>query len=210
MSKMKSSTHALCRFRPSRSLVGWSIPAALLIVACALQLAKSQDVMRYDRSLIASGEWWRLLTGNLVHLGWHHFFLDGAGVVLLWLLFGAVYRQWQWGVIVVASMLGVGAGLYLFDPGLLWYVGLSGMLHGIYAAGVVGMTRRERRFSLLLALLLAGKLAWEQWHGAAAATVALIGGAVIVDAHLYGALAGLLAGLLLSFWDKSSPGRRHG
>ena len=32
---------------------------------------------------IAGGEWWRLLTGNLVHLGWWHLFLNEMGLLVL-------------------------------------------------------------------------------------------------------------------------------
>lgn len=179
-------------------LLQWSAPIVLLAAAAALQWAGLQRALRYDRALIQAGQWWRLLTGNLVHLGWNHLLLDGAALILLWVLFGDSYRLGQWLLIAVVAMLGVGVGLYLFDPRLAWYVGLSGMLHGIYAAGTVAMARRDRRQATLFALLLTGKLVWEQWHGAAATTVALIGGAVVVDAHLYGSIAGLAAGLLFA------------
>lgn len=183
-----------------RALAHWSLPIVLLSVAFALQLAGLQHAMRYDRALIRAGEWWRLLTGNLVHLGWYHLLMDGTALLLIWTLFGRCYRLWQWSAIILAALLSVSIGLYLFDPRLAWYVGLSGMLHGIYAAGTVAVARRDKPRAALFGLLLAGKLVWEQLHGAAATTVALIGGAVVVDAHLYGAVAGLAAGLVLTWY----------
>ena len=177
----------------------WVLPAALLTIATGLQWSGLEPLLRYDRALIRQGEWWRLLTGNLVHLGWNHFLLDGAALILLWLLFGYSYRLWQWLSVIIFTMLSVGVGLYLFNPHLAWYVGLSGLLHGIYAAGLVAVAREDKRQAALYGLLLTGKLVWEQLHGPAAATGALIGGAVVVDAHLYGSVAGLATGLLFTF-----------
>ena len=34
--------------------------------------AEWQRVLWYDREAVAAGEYWRILTGNLVHLGWMH------------------------------------------------------------------------------------------------------------------------------------------
>ena len=78
---------------------------------------------------------------------------------------------------------------------MLWYVGLSGVLHGALAAGAVAWWRYESKLlALLLSAIFAGKLAWEQWHGALPLSGDL---PVVVDAHLYGALGGALAGVLL-------------
>jgi len=70
------------------------------------------------------------------------------------------------------------------------------MAHGLVAAGCMQMwlARREAGGALGLALL-AGKLAWEQWHGAMPGSEAIIGGSTVVNAHLYGAVGGLLAAL---------------
>ena len=46
------------------------------------------------------------------------------------------------------------------------------------------------------AIVVVAKLAHEQWAGGETATAQLIDGNVIVDAHLYGAIAGLAWGLL--------------
>jgi hypothetical protein len=45
--------------------------------------------------------------------------------------------------------------------------------------------------ALALSAVLVGKLAWEQWHGALPLSGDM---SVVVDAHLYGAIGGALAG----------------
>lgn len=173
----------------------------LVIASLALLLALSGEngdlALRYDRVAIMNGEWWRLLTGNLVHLSWSHLWLNLAGLILVWLLFYTALTARAWWTVTVASAAAVGLGLLLFDPELEWYVGLSGMLHGLFAAGLVGRLRTGSKAEWVLAAVLIAKLAWEQWAGPSPGTAALAGGNVIVDAHLYGTIGGMLTGLVL-------------
>ena len=74
--------------------------------------------------------------------------------------------------------------MWLFSPEVIWYVGLSGILHGLLAAIA------WQRYPILLVLLMV-KLGLEQLYGGLPATANLTGGAVIVDAHLYGAVIGI-------------------
>lgn len=179
------------------ALRSWLLPVALLVLMGLLQLLGWVEPLRYERVEVATGQWWRLLTANLVHLGWHHLLMNGLALLLLWLLFGRQRSERQWGGVLLASTLGVTGGLWLLDPALQWYVGLSGVLHGIFAAGVVGQWREDRRLALLMGAALLLKIGWEQMTGGAAATAAFVGGAVVVDAHLYGAVSGALAALLM-------------
>jgi rhomboid family GlyGly-CTERM serine protease len=84
----------------------------------------------------------------------------------------------------------------LFDPGLDWYVGLSGVLHGLFAAGALRHWRERPAAAALMLAVLAGKLLWEQLLGPLPGTSSVAGGPVIVDAHLFGALGGCLGALL--------------
>jgi rhomboid family GlyGly-CTERM serine protease len=118
-----------------------------------------------------------------------------AGLALIAALFRRDYSLRQWLLIGLFSVVSIDLGLVFYEPQLQWYVGLSGLLHGAIAAGAVAWWKHETRLlaSVLSALLIA-KLAWEQLHGA----LPLSGDMpVIVDAHLFGALGGLGAGLLL-------------
>jgi hypothetical protein len=97
-------------------------------------------------------------------------------------------------LILGLSVVGVDAGLWLLSSTTQWYVGSSGLLHGVLAAGAVAHLRSRQPDGWVLVLFLGGKLVYEQSAGALPLTA---GGAVIVDAHLYGAVAGALAALLL-------------
>jgi hypothetical protein len=69
-------------------------------------------------------------------------------------------------------------------------------LHGLVACGVVMMIRaRALGLGIGLGVGLTLKLLWEVVYGPVPLTAASVGGAVVVPAHLYGAISGALAGL---------------
>lgn len=164
----------------------------LLTLDVVLALGDSLAAMlRYERGAIASGGWWRLLTGHLVHLDLHHLVLNELGLVLMWSLFADDFDALEWLVIGFAGALAISAGLWWLSPRVAWYVGSSGILHTVLGAGTARHLWRHAWDRWLLLAALAGKLLFEQFSGHAQA-------GVVVDAHLYGALAGLLAGAALS------------
>lgn len=172
-------------------------PLLVLLVPCLLLAAAGEParmLLRYDRAAIGHGEIWRLFTGNFVHLGVGHLLEDMAGLVLLWLLFEDVLPGWRMPAVVCLGSLAVGLGLLIGDRQVEWYVGISGALDTLWAAGALGLLRRRDRFGWMLASVLLAKLIYEQCFGALPFSSVSSGGLVIVDAHLYGALAGALIG----------------
>ena len=194
------------RLAASRQLLRQGLPvaaASLFIAIIALALLAGGDDLRdalsLDRSSIAEdGEIWRLLTGHIVHLAPSHAVLNIVGVALVVLLVGREFRLWQWAVITAAAVATIDLGLFLFNPSLDWYVGLSGLLHGWLAAGIVASLRERRPDAWLLLALVGAKLVFEQWQGPIPGSPETSGGPVVVDAHLYGAIGGALAGFLLT------------
>ena len=177
----------------------WLVPGIVVLIALVLMLAgdSGREWLRFERAGIASGEAWRLLTGHFVHLGISHTILNLAGLVLVWLLVGKAYnwRQWLW--IMAGSMAAIDLGLWFDAPVLEWYVGLSGLLHGMLAAGALAGLADRSAEALILAVVVAGKVAYEQLAGPLPGSEATSGGAVIVDAHLYGAIGGAVVAVVL-------------
>jgi len=134
----------------------------LFILCTALQLMGLETTLRFDREAINGGAWWLLLTGNFVHFGLSHLLMNLVGFALIYSLVWDNFNAGEWLFIVVFSSMGVGLGLYFFDPKIFWYVGFSGALHGLIIAGTLADFRRYRGQAALLLMIVVAKLAWEQ------------------------------------------------
>jgi len=128
-----------------------------------LQLGGAASVakLRYDRGALAAGQWWRLATAHLVHLDLRHALLNGGGLALMWALFARDYGGRQWALILAAAAVAIDLGLWFRDTDVLWYVGASGVLHGVMAAGTLAALRRGERDGFILAAFIIVKLAYE-------------------------------------------------
>jgi rhomboid family GlyGly-CTERM serine protease len=111
----------------------------------------------------------------------------------MWALFIRDYRPRQWFLILIAATAAIDAGLWFRDTDVIWYVGASGVLHGVMAAGILAQLRRGERSGMILAVFLAVKLGYEQFAGALPFAGSAV--VVVVNAHLYGVLGGLAAAL---------------
>jgi len=181
-----------------RSPALW-LAAGVVILCVVLQGLGLADSLRFDREAIAAGQWWSLLTGNFVHLGSSHLWMNLAGFALVVALVWRHYSAWEWLLIILLSSLAVGVGLYHLDPMVGWYVGFSGTLHGLIIAGVLADLKHYPRSAAALLILVVGKLVWEQVAGALPGSESVAGGRVVVNAHLYGAIAGAVLGLGLLY-----------
>jgi len=172
----------------------WVIVALL---AVCLLLATGGDSVRelgrWERDAIDTGEYWRLVSGHLVHLGLGHLWPNLAALLIIGLLFEGVFRNWDWVRIGAASVAAIDLGLYVLDPDVQWYVGLSGVLHGYVAAGALALIMRGEKLGVVLAVGVGAKLVFEQVVGPVPFTAASVGGPVVVAAHLYGVVGALLA-----------------
>jgi rhomboid family GlyGly-CTERM serine protease len=162
-----------------------------------------RQALAYNRTALEAGEYWRLLTAHFVHLGLTHLLLNLAGLALVVWIVGHAYSWSRWLIVVILSIVAIDAGFWFLAPELNWYVGVSGLLNGFLAAGlVIGVADRERE-SIGLAVIVLAKLSWEQINGPLPGSISTSGGAVVVDAHVYGAVGGLLAAALL--WRSVRP-----
>lgn len=184
---------------PVRALRPWLVLAVLMTILQALP-ADWRATLRYDRDALAAGEGWRLLTANFIHLGWNHLLLNVAGFLLIGWLFADEVSTLTWFFVLLACCMAASLGLYWLTPGATVVVGLSGALHGLFVFGAVTWVVHGYSAGWGLLLGIAGKLIWEQTSGAMPLSVEIVGGPVVTDAHLWGAMGGLCAGLVYSLW----------
>lgn len=169
-----------------------------LVLGLALMQMAGPEVLAFDRNQMMQGAWWRLWTGQWVHLNWVHFVLNAAAIPLLTLLFRETIGWRTWIAFLVVGAPGLGAAIWFGCPGINRYAGLSGLLHGVYVLGAVEMlyARRDRVWGAGLLLLGALKMLTEANLTEHGLTAGLIGGPVLTDAHRFGAMIGMFFALI--------------
>lgn len=180
----------------------WPACAALaLLSAAATALPGALAALEWQRAALASGEWTRLLTAHLAHLGLHHLLFNLLGLLLIAELLLERWRAADLLSLGLASALGTSLLLWYFEPDLQWYAGLSGLLHGLWGgAALTGWLRTRAPLPACALGALAVKLAWLN----PAVPVAVAGPVmpVIAVAHLYGAASGLAWAVSIRAWRR--------
>lgn len=183
-------------------------PSLILLVAFLAWVfeAVTVDYGVYHRALITQGEYWRIFTGHFFHTNSYHLLLNALAVILLWALHGKYFSNhasnnllqnslFHYLSLMIFCALGVSCGMYFFTPETTQYVGLSGILHGVFFWGVFHDIKAKDKTVWLLLLGGVGKLIYEQIWASSTVVNKLIAAPVAYDAHLYGALSGFIFAL---------------
>jgi len=175
-------------------LRAYAAPAAIGALAALTELGGEplRQLFRYDRAAVAGGELWRLLTGHLEHLGPSHMVMNVIALSVLAFVLGPLLKPRDWIAVSLSSALAIDAGLYWLNPSIAWYVGLSGVLHGYWAAASVNGLIRRRPEALALTALILVKLGYETFVGSVPLTGEIAAGPVVTEAHAFGAAGGAL------------------
>lgn len=180
-----------------------------LIVGVIIIFAASVDrlfpLLSLTRAQVTQGEVWRLFTSNFVHFGWPHTLMNLAAFILcaLALLNSLPARQLLG--LMLWCCLSVGLGVYYLNPEYGTYAGLSGAIHGFIVAGLMHNKRHPAWLNAILIALVFTKIIYEHQPTYQATQLqTLMPVPVAYDAHMYGAIAGLLFGLghWLIIWIK--------
>jgi rhomboid family GlyGly-CTERM serine protease len=176
------------------------LPSIVLLVLI-LEVLTLGDALEYRRAL-AFSEPWRLLSGHFVHLSLLHALLNGVALLLIGRLFAERLQVLEIVAVLIGSAVLISLGFRAAMPELVWYRGLSGALHAVFFAGCIVWiaTAAGRARILPIAALATGalKVLLEQPWDSSFPVRGWLGGAVVPQAHLIGALVGIAAGLLLA------------
>lgn len=167
-----------------------------LMVLLGLFPSMTEPLLQFDRARVVQGEWWRLLSGQLVHYGIYHLAMNVAALLLCGYVLLRDLSLPSYASLLLITAVGVGLGIQTLSPDLDFYAGLSGVLHGLIVAGLLLGLREAPIFNGIALLLLVGKLVQEQ-SADFDTSHALLPVPVAVDAHAYGAVAGLIFALVL-------------
>lgn len=184
---------------PYRSVRVWLVPGLLMLLLLLTELLGDwgRTLLAYDRRLILDGQWWRLLSGNFVHLGWYHLMLNELGLAVLVLLCPEPLSVGAWLRRILFLSVFMSSCLLLFVPELSRYVGMSGVIHGLFVLGLLPQVRRGDLIASGCLLYLVGKIGWELFAGAPVSDESAIGGHVVTESHLYGVVGAALYAAVL-------------
>lgn len=168
----------------------------LCIAAGALALPNElEDLLMYKANAIYPKEWWRFFTSHWLHLSAFHLGLNLSALAIYFYLFPrSAHPKCFWPAILVISPA-ISACLLLFATEVNWYVGLSGVIVGLFAYSAVCSIQEQPVESFGTLSVLSLKLVLEN-ISVDMPTENLIRGRVITEAHLYGFLVGILYGYL--------------
>lgn len=160
-----------------------------------LQIPVLQMIAQWDRSAIIDGQWWRIVTGNLTHTNLFHLGMNLFGLWFICFIFRA-QLYWQSLLLLIIGLSFSVGGLLLLTS-MQVYVGLSGVLHGLFAFYAIQEYRLGRKSSAYLVAGLVLKIIWEQCFGSPTGSESLIQAKVAINAHLFGAVAGSLIATMI-------------
>ncbi len=136
--------------------VQWTIGAALVVAAAnvgwivgdAALAERMADALQFDRTALADGQLWRLVTCHLVHYSAGHFWID----LLPWVAIGLIYERRLgrlWPIATAAAMAAIGVGVWVGLPWMEYYRGWSGLDNTAMALAIWAAWGQTRASSTL-------------------------------------------------------------
>lgn len=173
------------------------LPAIIAVICITITISGEtvSNALRYDALAINNGEIWRLFTAHFVHLTWSHLWLNLAGLLLVFVFFGKCISSTSWLIYISINTLTISLLIYFLNPEIVWYVGLSGVLHGLFIIGGIADIQYRKWEGIGFTSIIIAKVIYEQIAGPLPGSEETAGGPVLVDAHFYGVIIGLVLSL---------------
>lgn len=175
--------------RIARRLPWMTLALAGLTVVLYATLGPAASSLVFDRTAIAEGEWWRLLSGHWIHSDASHLAWNSGALLVLGAVLEMKERRALFPALLVGSLT-VDLLVWFTLPGMTHYCGLSGILNALLPPVLYTLWRRSgSTLPVLIGLCSLGKILVETVAGQALLTQTAW--ASVPLAHLAGWLAGL-------------------
>ena len=174
----------------------------LIMAALALFLylgaGPAAPALIFDRVAVTHGQWWRLVSGHLIHCDLSHLGWDVAGLLVLGWLFEDRFSRRQFLALIACGMIAVNAWLW-WGQAPLRYCGLSGLLNTLLAAGLMQQWRSSCSTLIpIVGFAATLKIALEALHDKALFTTTAWPS--VPQAHAAGLSAGVI--ITLIWWSQ--------
>lgn len=168
--------------------------AAFLATSAVIQATGGVDWASLHFAMLPDGQWWRLITGHLVHMDWQHYAMNMMGLSMCMVVFRDDLAAWHWPASFFLLSLFSSTGMYLAGVPYDRYMGFSDVLHGWILIGALGIAHKEPKFSIAIVVLFWLKII-EENHQLAFFTSYGVTGNVARESHIWGAVGGTLYAL---------------
>jgi rhomboid family GlyGly-CTERM serine protease len=146
--------------KASRIAITLAISVAATLIATCEPVA---GLLTFDRQAIVERQWWRFVTGHLVHWNFRHYFFD----VLMFAVLGAICERRSRATFVgclAASALTISTAIWWTAPEMRYYRGLSGIDSALFTLAAAGLLqaawqRGDRQMVSLIACSAVGFIA---------------------------------------------------
>lgn len=178
---------------------------ALLALICLGFVITSALLQHYNgiswasmgKTPIQDGEYWRLLTGHLIHMNWHHYVMNMIGLALCMVVFRDDLPSWHWLTSFVFIALFSSACMFFTYFSYERYLGFSDVLHGWIILGALSIAHKEPKLSAAIFILFWIKVLEENMQHPFFTSYNMTGN-VATESHIYGAIGGVIYALLFS------------
>jgi len=177
----------------------WFIIVAVIVSLLWLGGTELSNQLAFHRLLIIEGEFWRLISGHLVHSNTWHYLLNLASLTMIALLFGSLMSNINWSFAFLFCALFVSGCYLVLAPQYTSYVGLSAVLYGVIIVGALLDLKDNKLVAIILLLVVTGRVIWQQFDGPSEELAELVNNRVAVESHLFGIISGYLFGLYKLF-----------
>ena len=169
--------------------------AVLILVTALLQVINGylNGIFSYHRADFLNSIYYEWLTPSLVHFNWMHWLLNILNLIAIAVIFNKIWSAKKLLIIFTITSAFIMVCLYIFNPNITSYVGMSGVLYALAIYGVLQNLKYDKFISLAVLLYVLLKLFFgEMVNHLMGVDIALYGLSVVREVHWYGAIAGIL------------------
>jgi len=140
-----------------------------------------------------------LFTGHFVHVDWTHTFLNIGSLALAVAIFRQLIPTALWLRLTIFCPLMISLAFLQLLPDLQHYYGFSGVFYACLTAGGAAALPHNRWLGGIILGFMLVKVVLEALFGAQNWAMGEAGNNILTEAHLYGAISGLIIGILFAF-----------
>ena len=169
---------------------------AVLVVLLAIFCTYHKELFLYQRTLFEEHQIWRLFSGHFSHLNNKHLLSNLLAWSIIFILGFNYLSIKRCLALLFVLTLSISLCLYYYVPTVVFYGGLSGVLHGYFAYILVEWIKRKQKLAWLILFLLLMKVLIENFSNGVS-TGEYLDIRVISEVHIIGTFVGIFTALLI-------------